>query len=89
MQIITSREFNQRTNEVQKAAKESPVLITNRGEPDLVVMSYQEYEKMVGKSKTLLEVFSDYDPKLLEAIGEIDIDIPERSAYQREKVEFD
>lgn len=52
-------------------------------------MSYQEYEKMAAKSKTMLEVFSDYDPKLLEAIGEIDIDIPERSAYQREKVEFD
>ena len=89
MQVMTSREFNQRTNDVQKAAKKSPVLITNRGEPDLVAMSYQEYEKLMGKSKTLLEVFSEHNPELLAAVADIDIGIPLRSKNQRSEIEFD
>lgn len=89
MQTMTSREFNQRTNEAQKAAQKSPLLITNRGKPDLVVMSYQEYEKILGKSRTLLEVFSDLEPEFLESIADIELEIPLRSSAQRQSIEFD
>lgn len=43
--IMTSREFNQQLNQAQKAAKIAPVIITNRGKPAFVLMSYEEYRK--------------------------------------------
>ncbi|MCP1661242.1 type II toxin-antitoxin system prevent-host-death family antitoxin [Neisseria perflava] len=89
MQTMTSREFNQRTNEAQKAARRAPLLITQRGEPDLVVMSYQEYQKIADKPKTLLEVFQQADPELLAAVADIELEIPLRSTAQRRPVEFD
>ena len=89
MKTMTSREFNQRTHEAQKAAREAPLLITQRGKPDLVIMSYQEYEKVTAQSRTLLEVFSEGDAGLLAAAADIELDIPPRSPYQRRPVDFD
>ena len=51
--------------------------------------NYQEYEKLMGKSKTLLEVFSEHNPELLAAVADIDIGIPLRSKNQRSEIEFD
>lgn len=42
---LTSREFNQNTAKTKRAAKDGPVIITDRGEPRFVLMSYDEYEK--------------------------------------------
>lgn len=89
MKTMTSREFNQRTHEAQKAAREAPLLITQRGKPDLVIMSYREYEKVTAQSKTLLDVFSEGDAELLAAVADIELDIPPRRPYQRKPVEFD
>ncbi|MDE3988220.1 type II toxin-antitoxin system prevent-host-death family antitoxin [Glaesserella parasuis] len=46
MPVITSREFNQRPSQAQKAAMLEPVIITNRGTPAFVLMTYREYEKV-------------------------------------------
>ena len=45
MTVMTSREFNQHVSQAQKAAQSDPVIITNRGEPAYVLMTYAEYEK--------------------------------------------
>lgn len=45
MTIMTSREFNQRSSHAQKQALIEPVIITNRGTPAFVLMTYAEYEK--------------------------------------------
>ncbi|MDO5651497.1 MAG: type II toxin-antitoxin system prevent-host-death family antitoxin [Moraxella sp.] len=88
MQTMTSREFNQRTNEAQKAAHKAPLLITNRGKPDLVVMSFGEYQNLSGKQpeRTLYEALLAYDGP---DVSEIELDIPPRSKAQRRPVEFD
>lgn len=51
MMQFSSRELNQYTSKVQKHARSEPVLITNRGKPDQVLMSYADYETMIN-SKT-------------------------------------
>lgn len=92
MKTMTSREFNQRTHEAQKAAREAPLLITQRGKPDLVIMSYQEYEKYEKKPEkpelSFLESWMEL-AKEQPDVSDIELEIPARRPYQRKPVEFD
>ena len=53
---FSSREFNQDTSRAKKAAKTGPVLITDRGRPAHVLMTFSEYERVTGKSKSILDL---------------------------------
>ncbi len=55
MQTMSSRKLNQNINEAKKAALNSPVIITNRGTATHVLLSIEEYERIAGKQKSLLE----------------------------------
>ena len=55
---ITSREFNQDNGGAKKAAEKGPVIITDRGRPAHVLLSYEEYQRLVGKGLSLLEALS-------------------------------
>lgn len=90
MKSITSRELNQRTHEAQKAARQAPLLITQRGKPDLVMMSYQEYEKTLANKPepSFLESWLALSKDLAD-VSDIELDIPPRRPYQRRPVEFD
>lgn len=90
MKSITSRELNQRTHETQKAARQAPLLITQRGKPDLVMMSYQEYEKTLANKPepSFLESWLALSKDLAD-VSDIELDIPPRRPYQRRPVEFD
>ena len=66
---LTSREFNQDTSGAKKAAKHGPVFITDRGRPAHVLLSIDEYRKLIGGQKSLLEAVAqpdapdfDFDP---------------------------
>jgi prevent-host-death family protein len=43
---FSSREFNQDTARAKRAAKHGPVIITDRGEPSHVLISFEEYERL-------------------------------------------
>lgn len=84
--IMSSREFNQHLNQAQQAAKTAPVIITNRGKPAFVLMSYQEFEKRDPvKKKTIAEMFTSYE---YPEVADIELEIPPRSKAQRKPVEF-
>ena len=51
MRTISAREFNQNLSSAKKDALEHPVVITDRGEPTHVLMSYAEYEKLTGEDE--------------------------------------
>jgi prevent-host-death family protein len=57
MEITTfsSREFNQRTSEAKKAAENGPVFITDRGRTAHVLITFDEYERLSGKSGSILD----------------------------------
>jgi prevent-host-death family protein len=61
---LTSREFNQDTGRAKKAADQGPVIITDRGQPSYVLLSYDEYRRL-----------SHGEVSLLEAVGTCDDDI--------------
>jgi prevent-host-death family protein len=68
---MTSREFNQDTGSAKKAAEDGPVIITDRGKPSHVLMSFEDYKKLTDNGKTILDLLS-----VPPGIGEIDFDIP-------------
>ena len=47
---LSSREFNQNRGKAKKAAKHGPVLITDRGTPSYVLLSYVDYAELRERS---------------------------------------
>lgn len=58
---LTSREFNQDTARAKKAALNGPVFITDRGRPAYVLLSFEEYQRLAGQGRTLLDAISAWD----------------------------
>ena len=55
---LSSREFNQDASRAKKAAKKGPVFITDRGRPAHVLLSIEEYQKIKGKGKSILDLLA-------------------------------
>ncbi len=87
MTIMTSREFNQQVNRAQKEALVAPVIITNRGTPAFVLMSYQEYEKTQQAKPfvSIADVLCPSDPD----VADIELELQPRSRGQRRPVNFE
>ena len=58
MKTMTSREANQDFSRAKREAKTGPVLITERGRPANVLLTYEEYQKLAGKPKSLLDLLA-------------------------------
>ena len=71
MITITSREFNQNKSRLLKAIQKGPVVVTNRGEPSLVVLTYRDYCDLKHR-RTLGEAFRESS----NDVADIDWDIP-------------
>ena len=46
---LASREFNQPLNLAKKAAATGPIIITDRGKPAHVLLSFEDYQRLSGK----------------------------------------
>lgn len=53
---ISSREFNQDAGGAKRAAVGGPVIITDRGRPSHVLLTYDAYLALLGQQRTLLDV---------------------------------
>lgn len=47
---FSSRQFNQDASGAKRAAAEGPVFVTTRGEPSHVLLSIEEYRRMLGST---------------------------------------
>jgi prevent-host-death family protein len=70
---LSSREFNQDTGRAKKAAAKGPVIITDRGKPAHVLLTFDQYRELSGKKKTIVELLSmpgmpdiEFDPPRLD-----------------------
>ena len=66
---ISSREFNQDAGGAKKAAEKGPVIITDRGRPAHVLLSFEDYQKLLDAGPSLLDALAqkedgdfDFDP---------------------------
>lgn len=67
---LSSREFNQDTGRAKKAAFQGPVFITDRGQPAHVLLSIEEYRRITGHRRSILDALSmpgladiEFDPE--------------------------
>lgn len=63
---LSSRQFNQDTSRAKSVAKEGPVIITDRGRPAHVLLTFADYKKLKGEKSNIAD--------LLAMPGETDID---------------
>lgn len=63
---LTSREFNQDTAGAKKAAASGPVVITDRGRPSHVLLTYEQYRQLTGGSASILELLAMPEAALVE-----------------------
>ncbi|HEY3014170.1 MAG TPA: type II toxin-antitoxin system Phd/YefM family antitoxin [Nocardioides sp.] len=64
METVTAAEFNQRPSRVKRRAALGPVVITEHNRPSYVLISYAEYERLLGTPTNLadwLEMDQDVD----------------------------
>lgn len=55
---LSSREFNQDASGAKKAANQGPVFITDRGRPAHVLLSIEDYQKMVGGPASIVDLLA-------------------------------
>ena len=67
---LSSREFQQNANQALKASRAGPVFITNRGRPAHVLLSYEEYRRITGKRRNIVEALS------MPGLQDIEFEIP-------------
>ncbi|KHJ54188.1 prevent-host-death protein [Aureimonas altamirensis] len=72
---LSSRELNHDVSSAKKAAQSGPVVITDRGKPSHVLMTYDEFKRLTGKRRSLVEALAmpglsniDFDPPRVEII---------------------
>lgn len=53
---LSSREFNQHTSRAKRAAKRGPVIITERGRPAHVLLTFDDYQQLTGSGSTIIEL---------------------------------
>ena len=58
---FTSREFNQDTSRAKKAADSGPVFITDRGRPAHVLLSIEEYRRLAGQRRSIIDSLASDD----------------------------
>lgn len=68
--ILSSRELNQDIGRAKRAAKDGPVIITDRGSPAHVLLTYDAWRRLNQTPQNLVEALAARDP------NDIDFEIP-------------
>ncbi|MCB1543851.1 MAG: type II toxin-antitoxin system Phd/YefM family antitoxin [Methylobacteriaceae bacterium] len=78
---LSSRELNHDVSSAKKAAQNGPVVITDRGRPSHVLMTYNDFRRLSGKRRRLTQALAmpglsgiDFEPPRVE-IAPRDIDL--------------
>jgi prevent-host-death family protein len=77
MKTMTSREANQDFSRAKRESKAGPLLITERGKPANVLLSYEEYKRLTEEPESLFDAL--WDP----ASADIELELPARTISPR------
>lgn len=67
---VSSRQFNQDAGGAKKAAAAGPVFITDRGQPAHVLLSIEEYRRLTGARRRIVDMLA------MPGIAEVDLEVP-------------
>lgn len=81
---FTAREFNQDIAKAKREAKTAPVIITDRGKPSHVLLSYEDYANLqeTENEPNILDLLAMHE------VADIEVDFPKMN-FQSKPVEFD
>lgn len=79
---VTSREFNQNSSRVKKAAEQGPVIVTDRGKPTLAVLKFEDYERLTQPRISIA------DALYMPGVDEIEFELPKRTPYKPRKIDW-
>mgnify|MGYP000885760611 CR=1 FL=1 len=74
---LSSRQFNQDAGKAKKAAAAGPVIITDRGRPAHVLLTFDDYKKISGGPRKISDLLA------MPGIEEIELDHPRSSEPAR------
>ena len=77
MARMTSREFNQDVGRAKRAALDGPVIITERGQPSHVLLTFEEFRRISGTGKNIIDLLA------MPGIGDIELEIPKSDELAR------
>ena len=63
---LSSREFNQDASGAKRAALAGPVFITDRGQPAHVLLTIEEYRRLIGQQGNIVELLAAQDAVEIE-----------------------
>ena len=66
---LSSRMFNQDASGAKKAAQDGPVFITDRGRPAHVLLTFEEYKKLIGGRTKIADLLA------MPGVEDIEIEI--------------
>lgn len=55
---MSAREFNQDVSKAKKAANSGPVFVTDRGRPSHVLLTIDEYQRLMGTQASIVDLLS-------------------------------
>src|SRR3546814_19226701 len=67
---LSSRELNQDIGRAMKAARKDPVFITDRGKPAHVLLSFEEYQRLTGTRRNIVEALP------VPGLSDIEVELP-------------
>jgi len=67
---LSSREFNQDASKAKQAARSGPVFITDRGRPAHVLLTYEDYKRIVGTKTKIADLLA------MPGVGKTEPDFP-------------
>jgi len=71
---VTARDFNRDVSAAKRAASKGPVIITDRGEPSHVLLSIEDYHRLLADERSIVDWLSADDDTDLE-VGRVTVEL--------------
>ena len=75
---VTARDFNRDVSAAKRAASKGPVIITDRGQPSHVLLTIEDYHRLLSDERSIVDWLSADDEIDLEAVRvKVELQVPE------------
>lgn len=78
MTTLSSREFNQDTGRAKIAARSGPVIITDRGRPAHVLLTFEDYQRLTGAQDSIVDLLG-----LPPGVEDVELETPRPRDHAR------
>lgn len=79
---LSSRDFNQHASEAKRRADKGPVFITDRGRPAHVLLTFADYQRLLGEQGGGRRKIADL--LAMPGIESVEFDLPPRTDLPRD-----